>query len=254
MTRFAPVASSLLLIAFLLAGCSGGDDEPSTSPSPSSTSTTTASSSSPGVATGVDITRAPSSSPAASMALVCWEVFGTGKVAHVAIHWDNVSHADEPARAFADYDLGASYPGNESSASPNGYALQPTGAEFCTSATMPASGSIFVVGHVIDSTGAPGRLSAEREVRVGAASEAMLHIEGFSYSPNPLTVAPGAHVTVMNMDAQTHTATGTGGAFDSGDIAGGATGAFTAPMQAGSYPFGCAYHTGMSGVLQVVAA
>jgi plastocyanin len=66
-------------------------------------------------------------------------------------------------------------------------------------------------------------------------------------------VAPGATVSVSNMDAQTHTLTASGGAFDTGDIAGGQSNSFTAPMAPGSYTYGCAYHPTMSGVLDVVA-
>lgn len=248
MTRLAPFASSLLVAGLLLSGCSGSDDdgEPSsTSPSPTSTA-----SASPGIATAIEITRAPASAEAGSKATVCWEVIGTGEVPHTAIHWDDESHATPP-RSFQDYNMGASYPGNESSASPAGYQLSASGTDFCTAATMPASGSIFVVAHVIDSTGAPGRLSGEREIMVGDASDAVIHIEGFTYSPNPLTVAPGATVSAMNMHSQTHTVTAEGGAFDTGDIAAGATETFTAPVAPGTYEYGCAYHTGMQGVLHV---
>ena len=253
MTRFAAFASSLLLVGFLLAGCSGSDDdgEPTTTGPSSSGSATN----SPGIATSLDITKAPTSAAAASKATVCWEVFGAGKVPHTAIHWDNETHATQPARTFQDYNMGASYPGNESSASPAGYELMADGADFCTAATMPASGSIFVVAHVIDSTGAPGRLSAEREIRVGAPSDAAIHIQNFAYSPTPLTVAPGATVSVMNMEnadpARPHTVTAEGGAFDSGTVDQGETGSFTAPMASGTYAYGCAFHSNMAGVLQV---
>lgn len=40
-------------------------------------------------------------------------------------------------------------------------------------------------------------------------------------------------------------------AFTSGDVQGGATGSFTAPVAPGTYPFSCAYHSGMTGTLQV---
>src|SRR5687768_3766760 len=250
MTRFAPFASSLLLAGLLLAGCSGSDDdgEPgSTSPSPTPTSTA------PGIVTAIDITRAPASAEAGSKAIVCWKVTGTGKVAHTAIHWDNESHAIPP-RTFQDYNMGVSYPGNGTSASPAGYQLSASGTDFCTGATMPASGSIFVVAHVIDSTGSSGRITTEREIHVGSPSDASIHIQSFTYSPNPLTVAPGATVSVMNMDADVpHTVTGEDGSFATGTINGGGSDSFTAPLAPGSYPYGCAFHDTMSGVLQVTA-
>ncbi|HUR25915.1 MAG TPA: hypothetical protein VM327_07890 [Candidatus Thermoplasmatota archaeon] len=254
MTRpipFAPFACSILLTCLVLSGCSGsGDDGGASSTGPTSTGT---GSPPPGLATGVDITRAPTSAEAATMATVCWEVFGTGTVAHVAIHWDNESHATQAGRTFADYDLGASYPGNQSSASSSGYQLSATGSRFCTAATMPASGAIFVIGHVIDSTGSPGRLSTEREIKVGQSSDAVIRIEHFAYSPNPLIVAPGATVLVTNVDQEAHTATGSAGSFDTGNIPGGGSKSFTAPTAPGQYAYTCAYHPGMSGVLQVNA-
>lgn len=254
MTRpsFAPLASSILLTVLLLAGCSGSDDDDG-GPSSTGPSDTGSATSSPGVATRVDITRAPTSANAGSMATVCWEVFGTGRVPHTAIHWDNESHATQAGSTFADYNVGASYPGNQSSASSAGYQLSATGTDFCTAATMPAAGSIFVVAHVIDSTGAPGRLSAEREIKVGPASDAMLHIENLAYSPNPLVVAPGATVAVMNLDLQTHTVTASDGSFDTGDIAGGGSDTFTAPLTLGNHAYECAYHPSMKGIIQVVA-
>jgi plastocyanin len=252
LARFPAFVAVLPLTCLLLAGCSGsgGDGDGSSSSSSSSSDTGSAA---PGIATSLGITRAPASAPAGSKATVCWEVFGAGKVPHTAIHWDNESHAAEPGRTFQDYSMGVSYPDNETAASPAGYQLDASGAEFCTGADMPASGSIFVVAHVIDSTGAPGRLSTEREIRVGAASDAEIHVQAFTYSPNPLTVAPGATVSVMNMDTLAHTATGDGGSFDTGDVGPGETETFTAPLAPGSYSYGCAYHDSMAGVVQVVA-
>lgn len=239
-----------VLACFLMAGCSGTDDEDDDGTPTTSSSTTTQSSSS--VATAVEITKAPASSPAGSKATVCWSVSGTGKVPHTAIHWDDASHASEAPRTFQLYDLGASYPNNQSSAASGGYSVQPTGTSFCTAATMPASGSIFVVGHVMDSTGAPGRISSEREIRVGAASDATIVIQNFAYTPPTLAVPAGATVSVQNKDTTVHTVSSTGStAFTTGDIQGGATGSFTAPMAPGSYPFSCAYHASMTGTLQV---
>src|SRR5207249_10595436 len=59
---------------------------------------------------------------------------------------------------------------------------------FCTAATMPASGSIYVVAHAIDSTGAPGRLSAEREIAVGSSAGSTVTIQGYQYMPANVTV------------------------------------------------------------------
>lgn len=236
----------LLLPALVLAGCMGGGDDDDDGPSSSSSPTTPAPAT--GSATAVEITSAPPSASAGSKATVCFTVSGTGRVAHVAIHWDNQSHAADTSRSFQSYDLGASYPNNRTSADPNGYTLQPTGTRFCTAATMPSEGSIFVVAHVIDNDGAPGDLSTEREIDVGPG-QPHVRIQNFAYNPPALSVPAGTVVSVQNADATTHTLTGNG--FDTGDIAAGATDSFVAPAMPGTYAFSCAYHASMQGTLTV---
>lgn len=241
-------AALLFLPMLLLAGCSdggGGDSETST--------TTTSSAPVTGTATAVEIVSAPNAAAAGSKATVCFTVSGTGRVGHVAIHWDNSTHATEPTRTFATYDAGASYPDNRSEADPNGYQLQATGTTFCTALTMPDEGSAFVVAHAIDSTGPPGRLSTEREIDVTPEeSQVQIHDTATGYEPASLQVAAGTPVGVQNADDVKHTLTGNG--FDTGDIEGGETGVFTAPAMPGTYTFSCAYHTNMQGTLTVTQA
>jgi plastocyanin len=78
-------------------------------------------------------------------------------------------------------------------------------------------------------------------------------IKNFAFAPMTLTVAPGATVTVKNEDTATHTVSATGDvkAFDTGNIAGGATKTFTAPSKAGSYSYICDIHNYMQGTLTV---
>ena len=78
-------------------------------------------------------------------------------------------------------------------------------------------------------------------------------IQSFAFHPAALTVAPGATVTVINKDSVTHTLTSTSNpkAFDTGDIAAGATKTFKAPSKAGAYPYNCSIHTFMLGTLTV---
>lgn len=76
-------------------------------------------------------------------------------------------------------------------------------------------------------------------------------ISGFAYS-GTLTVRAGQKVTVTNRDSAPHTVTDkTGGTFDSGTIAPGGTGSFTAPSKPGTYTFGCSIHPSMRGTLVV---
>ena len=75
--------------------------------------------------------------------------------------------------------------------------------------------------------------------------------EDFEYG-EPITVAPGAVVAVVNMDAAPHTVTAEQGqAFDLQLGGNGATGTFTAPTEPGTYPYICTYHPNMKGTLTV---
>ena len=80
---------------------------------------------------------------------------------------------------------------------------------------------------------------------------ATITIKDFAYG-DPLTVAPGAAVTVTNMDTAAHTVTADeGSAFDAQVKGSGGTATFTAPTKPGSYPYHCTYHPGMHGTLVV---
>jgi plastocyanin len=79
---------------------------------------------------------------------------------------------------------------------------------------------------------------------------AMIHIDNYRYTV-PASVSPGEKVSVMNMDGEAHTVTAdSGAAFDDMATAGTIT-TFTAPTKPGSYPFHCAFHANMHGVLVV---
>lgn len=77
-----------------------------------------------------------------------------------------------------------------------------------------------------------------------ASAADTITIQSFAFS-GPLTVAPGAQITVMNKDSVEHTVTAdTTGGFDVTVPAGG-TATFTAPSAAGSYAFHCSVHPQM---------
>ncbi|MFF1383168.1 cupredoxin domain-containing protein [Arthrobacter sp. NPDC058288] len=83
------------------------------------------------------------------------------------------------------------------------------------------------------------------------AAAATITIKDFDYGA-PLTVAPGAIVTVTNTDAAGHTVTADqGAAFDANIPGSGGTATFTAPSAPGSYPYHCTYHPNMHGMLIV---
>lgn len=76
-------------------------------------------------------------------------------------------------------------------------------------------------------------------------------IKDFAYG-NPITVSPGATVTVTNQDSADHTVTADQGpAFEAKVKGGGGAATFTAPAQPGTYAFHCAYHPNMHGTLTV---
>jgi plastocyanin len=77
-------------------------------------------------------------------------------------------------------------------------------------------------------------------------------IKNFAFG-TPITVKPGATVTVVNDGDQTHTLSADdASSFDTGPIVGGKTATFVAPADPGVYKFHCNIHD-MHGSLQVIA-
>ena len=85
----------------------------------------------------------------------------------------------------------------------------------------------------------------------GPTATQTITISNFMFEPMAATVAPGSTVTVANKDSVTHTLTASGGQFDTGDIPGGETKTFTAPMKAGTYHYICNIHQYMMGTIVV---
>ncbi len=77
------------------------------------------------------------------------------------------------------------------------------------------------------------------------AKTASISIQNFSYGA-PLTVQVGTTVTWTNADQMSHTVTEAGGAFDSGNMAKGATFSYTFTKE-GTYDYTCTYHPNMKG-------
>lgn len=76
-------------------------------------------------------------------------------------------------------------------------------------------------------------------------------IKNFAFGPVSLVVTPGAKITVVNQDRAPHTLTARDKSFDTGTIAGGQRGEFTAPSSPGTYPYICTVHPYMAGTLIV---
>jgi len=83
-----------------------------------------------------------------------------------------------------------------------------------------------------------------------AAKPDTITIKDFAFAPQPLTVKAGTTITVTNDDGTAHTVTATKGAFDTGDIDGGATAQITVDRP-GSYSYFCDIHQYMKGTIHV---
>lgn len=103
--------------------------------------------------------------------------------------------------------------------------------------TPPSVGSQAPSGMATDS-GAPG------------SSADAIAIKDFVFTA-PASVAPGATVTVTNMDGQAHTVTADDGSSFDVTVQGGGNATFTAPTKPGTYAFHCTIHRNMHGTLVV---
>jgi plastocyanin len=120
----------------------------------------------------------------------------------------------------------------------------------CLAAASFTAGALLVADDSPRQTAAaPVPVAAAPAGAPAAATPAVMTIADFAFSP--LTVAPGATVTVTNNDAMPHTVTAVGGEFASGLIDPGASVAFVAPTQPGTYSFVCDLHPTMQGTLVV---
>ena len=114
---------------------------------------------------------------------------------------------------------------------------------------LPGTGGCAGGSGTPASTSAPPPVSVYGGATAGTAA-ATITIKDFAYG-DPLTVTPGAAVTVTNMDTAPHTVTADDGAAFDAEVKGGGTATFTAPTKPGSYPYHCTFHPNMHGTLIV---
>lgn len=92
--------------------------------------------------------------------------------------------------------------------------------------------------------------TAEATSGPAAAGAATITIANMSFG-EPITVPPGAKITVKNDDSAEHSVTSdTAGKFDV-EVDGKGQGTLTAPTEPGNYAFHCKYHSSMHGTLTV---
>lgn len=101
------------------------------------------------------------------------------------------------------------------------------------------------------SSGGPS--SGSTDTGEPAAVAGTITISGFAYG-EPLTVAPGALIRVVNEDSAEHSVTAENlSSFDTGLLGQGTESTFNAPTTAGAYAIICTAHLEMSGQLIVAA-
>jgi len=83
----------------------------------------------------------------------------------------------------------------------------------------------------------------------GGGSDAV-SIKNFAYEPPSLTVSKGTTVKFTNDDTTEHTATASGGGFDTGSIAAGKAKSVTLDSS-GTFSYVCTFHPFMHGTITV---
>lgn len=121
----------------------------------------------------------------------------------------------------------------------------------CLSAAIAACGSeSSYTSSEGDSGTATATASPESTSSTTEASGPTITMANMSFG-DPITVAPGATITLKNDDSAEHSVTSeTEGTFDV-HVDAGEQGTLTAPTEPGEYPFYCVYHPSMKGTLIV---
>ena len=124
-------------------------------------------------------------------------------------------------------------------------------ATICLAAAIAACGSeSSYTTSEGDSGTATATASPESTSSTAAASGPTITMANMSFG-DPITVAPGATITLKNDDSAEHSVTSeTEGEFDV-HVDAGEQGTLTAPTEPGAYAFYCVYHPSMKGTLIV---
>ena len=124
-------------------------------------------------------------------------------------------------------------------------------ATICLAAAIAACGSESSYTTSEGDTGtATATASPESTSSTTEASGPTITMANMSFG-DPITVAPGATITLKNDDSAEHSVTSeTEGKFDV-HVDAGEQGTLTAPTEPGEYAFYCVYHPSMKGTLIV---
>jgi len=116
---------------------------------------------------------------------------------------------------------------------------------------LPLAAAILACGGGSDSTG-PLTTGGNNTGGTPPVAATAVDMSNFAFTPKAIKVASGATVTWTNTDGVAHNVTFDGGAVAaSGTIAGGAAKALVMPTAAGTYPYRCTFHSGMTGSVVV---
>jgi plastocyanin len=119
--------------------------------------------------------------------------------------------------------------------------------ESSTTAEERDTGTATMTGSPTTTAQATATTEAGAPAPAGAAT---ITIADMSFG-EPVTVPPGAQITIKNDDSAEHSVTSeTAGQFDV-HIDGNQQGTLTAPAEPGEYAFHCVYHPNMKGTLIV---
>jgi plastocyanin len=92
-----------------------------------------------------------------------------------------------------------------------------------------------------------------KQPTVHSAASHSVTIKNFAFSPGTINVSQGDTITWTNQDSAPHTATGSGGTFNTGNLDEGQSGSATF-SNAGTFSYFCAVHPFMKGTVVVAAA
>ena len=112
----------------------------------------------------------------------------------------------------------------------------------------------LVCGGLVCAAVAGGMLSSSMPPRAADGSDAPVShtvaIDGTQFQPAEVAIRRGNSVTWVNHDPFPHTATAGAGAFDSKEMAPGASWTFTAKVK-GDLEYACTFHPTMKGIVHV---
>lgn len=116
-----------------------------------------------------------------------------------------------------------------------------------------APGRTLAVCAVLGLSGMAGACGGDSDTAGAASPEGgadVLTIEDFAYAPEPLVVAKGTVVRVVNKDDAAHTVTADDGSFDTGELGEGESKDLTLDGT-GELAYHCTIHDYMRGVIRI---